>query len=201
MLKFSPAANEYERLAFGAVLIPDTLNVYGDFHTKESVRQFAYGFMLNGFKIDVDHDNEDVGPKVRIVESFLARPGDPNFPEGSWVVGIHVLDDALWADILSGELNGFSYEALVSVLPIEVLAEEVRHVSGETFPDIVDGHTHKYFAVLSQEGRVVTGGTDLVDGHSHEIDSTTYTALGNSGVRSHRHRFPLLGERNGSKAA
>ena len=68
--------------------------------------------MINGFGIDVNHQNDDVSAGVKIVENFIARADDPDFVEGAWVIGVHVLDDDIWNDILSGELNGFSYEAL-----------------------------------------------------------------------------------------
>lgn len=191
MIKFEPREG-YERLAFGEVLVPDTPNVYGDFHTKESVRQFAYGFMINGFGIDKNHDHSDQTGGVRIIESFLAQPDDPRgFTEGSWVVGIYVLDDQLWDDILTGEINGYSYEALVSSLGVIAEVESIREVYGETFPGVDDGHTHKFWVRLDVNGRVIAGGT-LPDstGHEHVIAKTTYTNFDDA--ETHRHRFDIL---------
>ena len=68
-------ADGFERIVFGEVLIPDTPNVFGDFHTRQSVREFAYGFMLNGFGINHEHDNPDISDEVSIVETLIARPG------------------------------------------------------------------------------------------------------------------------------
>ena len=188
MIKFEPK-DGYEKLAFGVMIEPNRPNVYGDFHTKESVRQFAYGFMLNGFGIDIDHDNVNVSSRVKIVESFIAQANDPRgFPEGAWIIGIHVLDDIIWDDILSGELTGFSYEAMVSVLGVTVNVEDVRELTGETFP-AEDGHTHRWWARLDEDGRVIAGGTTVDQGHSHSIRTASRTELDEN--ETHRHRVSI----------
>ena len=191
MIKFKAKRNgeEYERLAYGEVIVPEVPNVYGDYHTRDSVREFAYGFMINGFKIDKDHDHLDRTGKVRIVETFIAREGDPDFTVGAWVVGIYVIDDDLWNDILTGEINGFSYEAWVESLKVELQVDVPFDVFGETLPAVGDGHVHSFYARLDETGRVVAGGTNEVDGHSHVLSSHTYTELDSEG--GHRHRFLL----------
>lgn len=186
-IRFTVDEEGYERLAFAEVLIPNTINVFGDFHSVESVRQFAYGFMINGFGIDRDHDEINVAQKVRIVESFIAREGDPVFVPGAWVVGVHILDDDIWNDVLSGELNGFSYQALVSVLPVEVVVPGIRDFTGETLPDPDDGHVHGFYVRLDQNGRVILGGTTVSDGHDHTIRSHTFTDYDDA--ETHRHRY------------
>ena len=165
----------FERIVFAEVLIPDVPNTHGDYHTKASVRDFAYGFMLNGFGIDLNHNNNDVSSSVSVIESFIARKGDPDFQEGSWVVGLHVADDYIWEQILSGELNGYSYEATVyrkqAVMDVPVRA----YASGVTEPDPFDGHTHEFVVMLDDEERPIIGGTSETQGHSHTISTHTYT--------------------------
>jgi len=190
-IKFKPILGEYERIAFAEVLIPDSPNVYGDLHSAENIRQFAYGFMINGFGIDIDHNNINVTSQVKIIESFIARAGDPVFVEGAWVVGILVLDDEIWEDILSGELNGFSYQAMVSVLPVQVVYPDIQEFQGVTYPDIDDGHVHSFYVMLDEDGRVKVGGTDEVRGHSHAILSHTYSERSTEGGDVHRHRYSL----------
>lgn len=190
MIKFQPK-DGYERLAFAEVLVPDTLNVYGDYHTKESVRQFAYGFAINGFGIDRDHNNEDISGAVRIVEYFIASDNDERFTPGSWVVGIYVLDDQVWDDILSGKINGYSYEAMVATLGIDIVVDDFGQVKGITYPDVDGTHSHTYWALLDGDGRVIVGGTTQAeDGHSHTISGHTYTDF--DGAETHRHRFDVL---------
>jgi hypothetical protein len=192
-LKFKPVSGEHERLVFAEVLVPDERNVYGDLHTAENIRQFAYGFMINGFQIDLDHDNKDVSDKIRVVESFIAREGDSTFITGAWVIGILVLDDKIWGDILSGELNGFSYEALVSSLEVGVVYPNLTEARGVTYPSILDGHVHSFSVELDDFGRVVRGETADSVGHLHTIASHTYTDLAaDEAGRVHRHRYTLF---------
>ncbi|MCK5307018.1 MAG: hypothetical protein KAJ73_00265 [Zetaproteobacteria bacterium] len=165
----------YERVVFAEIIIPDAMNVYGDLHTRESVKQFAYSFMINGFGIDIGHDNLDVSDTLAVVESFIARDGDPDFVPGAWVIGMYVGDDAAWAKVLNGDLNGFSYEAWVKAFEVvvDVPVDIVR--SGVTEPAIEDGHVHEYVAILDDDGRVIYGGTSESNGHYHEIRSHTTT--------------------------
>lgn len=187
-MKILRDSDGFERIVLAEVLIPDTVNVYGDFHTKDSVKQFAYSFAESGFGVDIEHDNIDRTGPLLAVESFIARPGDPDFIEGSWVIGVLIRDDNIWNDVLSGEINGFSYEALVKFVQVIIDLPIVKVISGVTEPDIYDGHTHKYVVILDDDGRVISGGTDEVNGHDHVIMVHTSTELS----QSHRHIFNVL---------
>ena len=179
----------FERLVFGEILIPDTINTYGDYHTRDSIREFAYGFMMLGFGIDLEHENNDFSDSVKIVESFIARKGDPDFIEGAWVVGMHISDDELWDAVLSGDINGFSYEALVTSLTVQMNASIDRVKFGITEIDPVDNHSHNFMVVLDEDGRPISGGTSVEHGHSHTISTHTYTD--SSFGHSHRYNYIL----------
>ncbi len=181
----------HERLVYGEVLIPDQPNVFGDLHTKLSVREFAYGFMMNGFGINVEHDNPDVSDTdVSVVESFIARDGDPDFVPGSWVVGMHIQDDEVWDSVLRGDINGFSYEAMVKFFELDVNVPIETTRFGRTAVDRDDGHSHGFFVLLDDDGRVTAGGTTPsdIDGHVHPISSHTFTDLS----QGHQHIFNFL---------
>lgn len=178
----------FERIAFAEIILPDNLNTYGDFHTQESVREFSYSFMINRTGWDVEHDEVDISDKVQIVESFIARKGDPDFIEGAWVLGIHVPDDEIWASILSGDLNGYSYGAVVRAVPVDIEVDNTRVIYGQTVEDPFDKHTHSYVVVLSDDGRVMSGGTSVSDGHAHTIEVTTHTER----TENHTHIFNII---------
>lgn len=165
----------FERLVFAEVIIPDTPNVYGDFHTRNSVRDFAYGFMMSGYAIDVNHDNNDITGKVQVIESFLVRQGDPDFIEGAWVIGMYIPDDDMWQGVLDGEINGYSYEAFVRFLHTSLEVPDSTYRSGTTEPDKFDDHTHEFFVFLDENGRPILGGTTVTNGHSHSITQHTIT--------------------------
>ena len=177
----------FDRLVFAEVIIPDAPNVYGDFHTKQSVRDFAYGFMDAGYGIDVNHDNDDITGKVYVVESFIAREGDKDFIEGAWVVGMYIPDDDMWQGVLDGNLNGYSYEAFVKVMYTDIEVPNEQDRIGTTEPDIYDKHTHEFFVLLDKEGRPLMGGTSITNGHSHSI--TRHTTTDTAFEHSHIYNF------------
>jgi len=182
----------YERIVFAEVIIPNVTNVYGDFHTPESVKEFAYGFMLSGFGTDVGHNETDYD-SLLVVESFIAREGDTEFIPGSWVIGMYIGDDTVWEQIRSGELNGFSYQAMVNMLPVDIEVPDEVTRSGETQPDLEDGHTHEYVVILDDNGRVIAGGTTVTNGHTHVIRNHTYT----EDADGHSHIFNFVKGKGG----
>lgn len=184
---------EWERVVMAEVLVPETPNVFNDYWTRENIRLAAYEFMKRGFGIDIEHDNIDVTGQAHVVESFIARANDPDFIEGSWVVGMYIADDALWQSILDGEINGYSYEALVSFLTatLQIVDDGVRQ--GVTEPDPFDGHTHIFMVMVDMSNRPIDGGTSETNGHSHTISSHTVTDEANG----HVHRYNLVTGKDG----
>ena len=188
----------WEQIVIGEVLIPDTPNSYGDIYTREAIKDFAYAFAVAGLNTnvinDIEHDNIDVTGDVYVVESFLARLGDPDFIEGSWVIAMKINNADLWQQVLAGDINGFSYEALVAMTPVKIENLRNRTITGITSPDPLDGHTHAYMVVVDPLNRPIKGGTSETDGHTHAITSHTVTAEANG----HKHRFNVIddGEQN-----
>jgi hypothetical protein len=181
--------DEWERVVFAEVLIPNVPNVFGDLWSPAAVREAAYEFMRQGYGIDVDNDNVDVSGPVHVVESFIVRAGDTDFIEGSWVVAMRVEDDTLWQKILDNEINGYSYEATVNFLAgIFVDETDDGTRTGYTEPDPYDGHRHAFAVLVDANNRPLSGGTDEVDGHSHTISTHTVTDESDG----HSHRFNLV---------
>ena len=188
------ADRQFEQVVMAELLVPNVPNVYGDIYTVEAIKEFAYEFAKQGYGLDVDHDNEDIdGTKAIVVESFLVRAGDPDFIEGSWVVGMKILDADLWASILAGEINGYSFEAEAYMLPVILQNLANRQVVGTTEPDPLDGHTHTYLVILNVLNRPISGGTGNTLGHSHKIVTHTKTEVagGLLGTK-HSHRYQVI---------
>lgn len=186
---------EWERVVFAEVLIPEVPNVFNDYWTREGIKRAAYAFMMQGFGIDVEHDNVDVsGLGAAVVESFIARANDPDgFIEGSWVVGMKILDDNLWQAILDGQINGYSYEALVEFFSAFITYVDDGIRQGVTEPDPNDGHTHEFVVMVDASNRPVDGGTAEANGHSHVISTHTVTDEANG----HVHRYNLVQGKDG----
>lgn len=186
---------DYERVVMCELLVPDVPNTYGDIYTREAIKDFAYGYAMSNYAIDIDHDQEDVrDTKLSVVEFFIAREGDPDFIEGSLVVGMKVHDDEVWQKVLSGELNGYSFEAEAYVTEVAIQNLRERQVVGITEPDLIDGHTHDYLVILNALNHPVSGGTGVTDGHSHKITRHTVTnkAISVFGAGEHSHRYQVI---------
>lgn len=97
-----------KQIAYGEVYVPNSPDTQGDYASAEMVRKMAHDFVAAGRvgNIDVEHDELPSGCSV--VESFVARKGDPDFTEGAWVVGVHIPDADLWAQVVSGAITGLS---------------------------------------------------------------------------------------------
>lgn len=173
-----------QHLAYGEVYAPDRPDAQGEFMRADHIQKMAHEFVRKGRmqQIDVMHNNQLVDG-LCIVESFIARKGDPDFIEGSWVIGMHVPDEDLWSQIKKGEINGFSMEALVTRHPQDVQIDLPPVVTGMTSKS--EDHEHKFFVSYKDDGSFRGGITDFVNGHQHKILAGTHTEE----VAGHSHRF------------
>ena len=183
--------DEEKQLAYGEVYVPMIPDSQGDFMTAAEIEKMAHGFMKNGLLrgVDTQHDLVDNGSVV--VESFIARKGDPDFIEGSWVAAVWVPDD-IWPLVKSGELGGFSMygkgERVPTMITIEIPDDGI--IKGAT--EESEGHTHTYLLRFDAEGNFTGGETNVVDGHSHRITKGTVTDKSNGDEEGHRHRFSFI---------
>lgn len=115
---FKDAAEQ--RFVLGVVLEPEVTDSQGDVYSAEEIRRAAHTFMENYQNVGFQHQTL-VNGAVRIVESYLA-PVDFETPggaakAGSWLLGLHVLDDELWRRVRSGELTGLSIGGFAQRVP------------------------------------------------------------------------------------
>lgn len=180
------------RLVYGEVYVPGFPDSQNEFMTTEEVRKMAHRFAMveKLGEIDVMHDNKSY--RAYVVESFIARKGDPDFIEGAWVAGVFIEDVDLWDRIKKGELNGFSLEgmALRTDDQVELDIEAPTVVVCETLKSEESTHTHNIRLSLSEDGAITGGETDFVDGHRHVIKRGTITE--EAGDPLHRHKFSFL---------
>ena len=172
------------RIVWAEVYAPNKPDADGEYMTAETIREMAYKFVkdLRLDQVDVQHDNE-TREGVQIVETFIARKGDPDFIEGSWVVGVHIPDDILWDQVKKGEINGFSVQAKVYAEAQEVELHMPPVISGTTSKS--EDHVHKFYVGYDSEGKFIGGVTDEVNGHKHLISKGTLTER----VLDHTHTF------------
>jgi len=177
------------RIVYAEVYAPNTLDTYGEFMLPNDVEAMAHKFMQLdlGNVIDTNHDNVPNGSYP--IESFVARANDPDVTEGAWVLGVKVPRDEVWQAVLKGDLNGFSFEAMVKLIEYDVEVSIIRDHIGETRTIKGVDHEHLFFAQVDDKGRVIAGRTDEgPDGHVHTIRHGTFTDEANG----HKHRFDLV---------
>ena len=96
------------QIVYGEVYVPNEKDTDGNFMTAAEIEKMAHGFMeaVRVQKIDKEHNGSTVEGVV--VESFIARKGDPDFTEGAWVLGTKVTKAETWEAIKKGEITGYS---------------------------------------------------------------------------------------------
>jgi len=186
------AINDEQRIVQVEVYAPNSPDSDGDIMDAPTIERMAHDFMRTKKldKIDVQHDNNSY-KGLSIVESFIARKNDDTFIPGSWVVAIHVNNDAIWDKIKKGEINGVSIEALVSKTP---------HVLDIDIPPVVNGrttksedHEHEFFVTFDNAGKFMGGRTNIIKGHYHDIRAGTVTMDSDGvGCGNHSHRFSFV---------
>ena len=93
------------RVVMGEVLVPDRMDAQGDRVDAATVERAAYEFLSRSRTVGANHRLfKGIG---EVVESFIARPGDPEFTPGAWVLGVRCTPET-WARVEAGELVGFS---------------------------------------------------------------------------------------------
>ena len=181
-----------QQVAFGAVYMPGVVDSQNDFMRADEIRKAAYDFLRRGTTdaIDTQHNNQKSGAYV--VESFLSKAGDADFPiPGTWVVGIHVPDADLWAQIEKGEIGGLSMEVVARRLNDQPVTErKARYANGKAKGKTykTGDHEHTYEVAYGPNGEFLGGRTDEVDGHFHVIKGGVITEE----VGDHRHRFSTI---------
>lgn len=108
--KATPESGEL-RYVLGVVLEPETVDGQGDVYSADEIRRTAWEYMANFRNVGLMHKGL-VNGKVRLVESWIA-PCDVTvdgtaIKAGSWLMGLHVVDDAIWQDVKTGKLTGLS---------------------------------------------------------------------------------------------
>ncbi len=181
--------DEAHKVVYGEVYSPYHIDTDRETMRPEEIRKAAWKFLSTGKvdNIDIQHSLQKSG--CQVVESFIAREGDPDFVPGSWVLAVKCPDD-VWDKVLKGELNGFSFYGTVEKYPATVLVQVTKQMAGitekSTHP-MVPEHEHTFIVNMDNLGSVVSGRTDSVQGHWHPITKGTATDLS----LDHVHRIVL----------
>lgn len=101
--------DDEKRLVYGIVMEPGTFDSHMDFTSPQEIEQAAHQYLINSRVVGEQHAQ---AAQADVVESFIAPTditfGDEVVREGSWLMGVRVNDDDLWAGVKDGRFTGFS---------------------------------------------------------------------------------------------
>jgi hypothetical protein len=187
-----PEAKSWEQIAYGEVYIPERVETYGTTMTAEEVRRVAHDFLARGLSGNIDEMHDQVFDKGHVIESFIARAGDPDgFIEGSWVLGVRVTDSEVWDKIVRGEYNGFSIYGYANRETALVELSHVTEVDLDTEAS-TDGpippHSHGLHILFDDSSTPIPTWTGRTLDHVHRVVGTTATEM----EIDHAHRFVVV---------
>ncbi|MGG4419221.1 XkdF-like putative serine protease domain-containing protein [Bacillus subtilis] len=105
-----------QKLVYGIVYEPDTVDAHGDFMTAAEIEKAAHGFLKDAREIDKQHDFQ--GGVGEVVESYVA-PADfemngETIKKGSWVL-VTKASEEVWEEIKKGEITGYSMAGVADI--------------------------------------------------------------------------------------
>ncbi|MCY7802299.1 XkdF-like putative serine protease domain-containing protein [Bacillus spizizenii] len=105
-----------QKLVYGIVYEPDTVDAHGDFMTAAEIEKAAHGFLKDAREIDKQHDFQ--GGVGEVVESYVA-PADfvmngETIKKGSWVL-VTKASEEIWEEIKKGEITGYSMAGIADI--------------------------------------------------------------------------------------
>lgn len=145
-------SNDEKHMVYGAVLRPDFPiyrndgeNEYYLEFTSESIERMARDYMINYRQGNVTIQHEEYANEVFMVESWIKQDMDKDksvsvgldksLPIGTWFCGFYVNNNDVWERIKSGELKGFSVEAMIDLEDFAKVKKEDEFEMNETFWD------------------------------------------------------------------
>ncbi|PSA91492.1 terminase [Bacillus atrophaeus] len=110
-----------QKLVYGIVYEPDTVDAHGDFMTAAEIENAAHGFLKDAREIDKQHDFQ--GGVGAVVESYVA-PADfvingELIKKGSWVL-VTKASEEVWEEIKKGEITGYSMAGIAETIEKQI---------------------------------------------------------------------------------
>ena len=112
---------EDERIVFGVVLEPETVDSQGDIYSEDVIRKTAYQFMEKYQQFGLQHT--EMIDDVRVLESYIA-PVDfsvegKSIKKGTWLMRSRIIDDSIWKAVKDGQITGYSIGGVALKVPAD----------------------------------------------------------------------------------
>ena len=102
----------------------------------ETLERMAHEFSTNGHHRHVSVMHQGNRIDAVIVESWLAKKGDPKFTPGTWLVVIKINDPSVWQAIENGLLKGVSFEGFGERKPSTLHGKDAVEITDATIVDL-----------------------------------------------------------------
>lgn len=111
-----------KRITLGIVYPAWEVDLQGQYGTSDQVEEMAHGYLARGGAVKLMHQHSqmtDGKAPGQIVQSFIARPGDRDFPEEAWVAATQWHPE-VWPDVVAKRLRGYSIGGQWTVTPLHL---------------------------------------------------------------------------------
>jgi hypothetical protein len=100
-----------ERLVYGIVLEPETVDAQGDIYSAEEIRSACHEFMEKFGKLGLQHKYL-ANNLMKVLECWIApadlKIEDHDVKKGTWLLACRIVDEDLWQAVKEGKFTGFS---------------------------------------------------------------------------------------------
>lgn len=111
-----------ERFLLGVVMEPGVADAHNHVTDAVEIRKAAHRFMAESQTLGLMH-RWQVNDSVTVLESYVlpeeATIGQTVVRKGTWLLGVRIADDDLWAQVQRGELTGFSIGGFANESPAD----------------------------------------------------------------------------------
>jgi hypothetical protein len=217
-------ADEEKKIVLGPALIPNvkifrsgrSLGLDQDayvYFREDTIRQLAEAYLMQAKNNEVTLEHAEKTYNVKMIESWIVE--DPakdksslygfELPKGTWMTAFKIQDEALWKEIKSGNINGFSIEAALGLVPKGeinlseedpeddrlVLSEELRPLFLNRLGEVgTKEHTMEMlgFIKVSEDGKLTKEGEAIALTFAIQSDPAAKSAL-DDGLYAVRYKY------------
>ena len=179
--------NNPEKILYGIVYEPDTVDSQGDFMDRASIKKSAEDYLANYRAVDTEHDMfAGVGT---VVQSYVALHDFEIFGKsvkaGSWIMAVKVNDET-WDKYVAGEITGFSMFGMARVVEeIEIkksenIFQKAGHSLANMFSKSVEDNISERINQLAKSPRFIIEAIEnefWKDYNWHDTDSSKLDIL------------------------
>lgn len=124
-------ANDEMKELLGVAMTPDTyiyrnspdFGEYACTFSKDTIREIAQVYAQKGLFNNTNIEHTIIPADSYVFQSYIVdsdkginSPKGITAPNGSWIIGVKVLNDVVWQSIKSGSIKGFSVEGIFNMI-------------------------------------------------------------------------------------